>query len=75
MVPAVALSDVHDQGTVIRQEEARDMDSLRVPDLRVFYGVLLSVQHRQEAELSAYTEVSHDHVEALIQKCILASLF
>ena len=57
MVLRVALCDVLDQWTVVRQEIRSDMDRLGMPDFRVFQAVLCRIQHCQESELGTDAEV------------------
>lgn len=72
MVAGVALSDVLNQGTVVGEEVAGQVDCFRVPDLAVLERVGLRLLQTQEAQFCSDTEVGHHDVQGFVKQLIFA---
>jgi len=74
MMLRVTLSDVLNEGAVIRHEIRRDVDSFCVPYFAVFQIVFLRVQCCQESQLCANTELRYNDVEGFVKQLVLTNL-
>ena len=75
MVAGIALSDVLNQGTVVREEVAGQVDCFRVPDLAVLERVGLRLLQTQEAQFCSNAEIGHHDVQGFVKQLIFACLF